>query len=789
MELAARVVDLTRALLDTANSESGAQEVVRLVHDWLTREGVDQKEYKYCLSSIGGIAFPNERGLSLRSCIQSADQKMSTISGLKLRLSAAIGRSMAFDDNFTYIVTTVATLMAFYSLEYITEALCYMALDQGGHEEEINIRYSIRQTRLTPVLRKFVESVALHVVNAGSTLQVLPPELQKFYVHKHPLSPETFSALTMAIQRSNEEMLITCTNFPHDLTSWLLSHFHGNLEISVCGLVVYEEALGRVPKNLRIIVKTSCESASKISCASFSEGSVEMAARVGGSYQTLINELSCHTVAQPVDRQKLYTTSILYHRQHEILNSQETAEVHLAAQCMLKWLLDIEVRPHPHSVGFIALQGREDESRFNKRVKIQDLVARYPSFVFKNKGQKKDNMIVYRIPDGCPALLHSQSGNDVIVWSGYPHHDAYQDLAEHSWKSIIECFPIAISAIEWAKSRCTCSSCAKGEPLGSGKIGCLRDAALDELLFLLAHGIVDSFGLDDTSGLIDMESQKDALRVLLAELIFQSVILWNAWFSFTALAYLGGTRSALNSRRGDGWNVFAAFQYGNLVIASPWLDLNHDINGRLFFGAFTSQGQLCGVSGEFAAIQTEKVMETAEIVRSDSASSEVDENEARPDDAVLETAIIGAAGIPFRLLTMVRSCSYRRIVDPADAIMGLYRAIIPKCNHLNDMYGKISKAHYREFTFDQILGEWNKDYISTQQSASFDESRKRNVTVTFDTALKYNVALSLAYPESVVHGDQCCAQCAITILKNDGELPSSIIRTVAKVGTRMIENS
>lgn len=664
MELATRVIDLTRALLDTANSESKGQEVVRLVQDRLTREGVDRNEYEYCLSSICGKAFPNESGLRIRTKIQSADRELSTISGLRLRLSAAIGRSMAFDNNFTYIVTTVAALMAFYSLENITKALCYMALDQGGHEEEINITYSIHQTRLTPVLGKFVESVALHVVNAGSTLKIVPPELQRFYVHKHPLSPETFSALTMAIQRTNEEILITSTHFPHDLISWLLSHFHGTLEISVCGLVVYDAALGKVPQNLVIIIKTSCEAATQASCAPLAAGSVEMTTRVGGSFHTLVKELSCHTVAKPIDRQKLYSTSTLYNWQHEILNSQEAAEVHLAAQCMLKWLLDVEVAPNSHSTGFVALQDREDERAFNRRVKIQELMARYPSFVSKNKGRKQGNAIIYHIPDKSRAILHSHSRINGYAWPGYPHqYDSVQNLAENTWKNILDCFPIATSAIEWAKSRCSCNSCAKGASLGSGKVGCLREAALDELLFLLAHGVVDSFGLDDVSGLVDMEIQKDTLRMIFAELIFHGVILWNTWFTFVALVYLGGSWTALNSPKGEGWNIFAAFQYGNLVIASPWLNLNSDMDERVFFGASTSQGQLCGVSGEFAAIRTEKAMATPEIAKSGSTLKDVDYDEATPDDAVLETAIIGAAGIPFRLLTMVRSHSYRRIVD------------------------------------------------------------------------------------------------------------------------------
>ncbi|KAF2268572.1 hypothetical protein CC78DRAFT_565446 [Lojkania enalia] len=788
MEVAAKVVDLTRALLDTVNSESGAQEIVRLVQDWLTREGVDRKEYEYCLSSIGGLAYPNERGLSIRSNIQSADQKMSTISGLKLRISAAIGRWMAFDDNYVYIVTTVATLMAFHGIEDTTEALCNMALDEGGHQNETRMRYSIHRTRLTPVLRKFVESVALHVVNAGSTLKILPPEIQKFYVHKHPLDPSMFSALTMAIQRSDGEMLITCTNFPHDLVSWVLSHFHGYLEISVSGLIVFEEALGRVPKKLLILVKKSCEDESVGSCVISGQDIVEMTTRVGGSFQTLFSDAACHTVARPADRQKLYSTSMLYHCQHRILTQQETAEVHLAAQCMLKWLMDLEVRPHRHSVGFAAWQNGEEEHRRYKRVKIQDLMARYPSFIFENCGQKNSSIIVYRIPDDCSVALQRQAKVEVDVWQGIPYHRAHEDLSQRSWKDIIGCFPIAMSAIQWTKRRCACSSCKREEPLGSGKVGCLREAALDELLLLLSHGIVDSFGLDDTSGLADIESEREALRIIFAELVFQGVVLWNTWFALAALAFLGGKWSTLHSQIGEGWTIFAAIQYGSLVIAAPWLDLTNPINERIFFGASISQGQLCGTSGEHAVVQTERVMEMAEVAGSETFSGGGSRNETvASDDAMLDTAIIGAADIPFRLLTMVRSASYRRIIDPSDALMAVHRAHFPTCSHRKETDEKISRAHYREFTFNHIVGEWSKDHISTDQPANSDRSKKRNITVLLDTNLKYNVALSLAFDGSTVQGEQCCTQCALAFSTTD-ILPSTIIRTTTRVSTRLIEN-
>jgi hypothetical protein len=170
---------------------------------------------------------------------------------------------------------------------------------------------------------------------------------------------------------------------------------------------------------------------------------------------------------------------------------------------------------------------------------------------------------------------------------------------------------------------------------------------LDELLLLLAHGIVDSFGLDDTSGLVDLKSQNDALRILFARLIFHGMIFWNTWFSFVSLAYLGGTWSALESPKGEGWSIFAAFQYRNLVIASPWLDLNAKLDKRMFFGASASPGQLCGVSGQFAAVQTEKVMKTAETVALYPTVREMARDAADMDGAVLETAVIGTAGSPF----------------------------------------------------------------------------------------------------------------------------------------------
>jgi hypothetical protein len=125
-------------------------------------------------------------------------------------------------------------------------------------------------------------------------------------------------------------------------------------------------------------------------------------------------------------------------------------------------------------------------------------------------------------------------------------------------------------------------------------------------------------------------------------------------------------------------------------------------------------------------------------------------------------------------------------VDPADVIMALYHAAFPVCDHPRSNYGELDKVQYTEFTFDRVLGGWNKDHIATQNGSSSDGPRKRNITVILDSALKYNVALSLAYPGTVVYGGQCCAQCAVTVLNRDGRLPSSIIRTASNLGPKLV---
>lgn len=172
--------DLTRALLDTLEKGSSVSGAVSEVLQWLARERIEKAEYIYCVEQAAGITFPNEDGLQLRQKILNSERRLQKVAGLKLVMSGAVGRSLALDPAYCYMVSTVAAIMTHHDYEYTVDALCEMIADRGRREAGVNYSYSIHRIRLKPVLSKIVESIALNVVNAGHDLGGLPPSWQVF---------------------------------------------------------------------------------------------------------------------------------------------------------------------------------------------------------------------------------------------------------------------------------------------------------------------------------------------------------------------------------------------------------------------------------------------------------------------------------------------------------------------------------------------------------------------------------------------------------------------------------
>ena len=76
-------------------------------------------------------------------------------------------------------------------------------------------------------------------------------------------------------------------------------------------------------------------------------------------------------------------------------------------------------------------------------------------------------------------------------------------------------------------------------------------------------------------------------------------------------------------------------------------------------------------------------------------------------DNLLQTAIVGATGLPYRLLVIIKSGSSRRVVDPAGVVMCLARSERPHCEHSpSNGRHSITKDLYRTWTFTEVLAYW-----------------------------------------------------------------------------------
>jgi hypothetical protein len=230
MEVVPKTFDLARACADATVNGNTILSAGRELARWMARECIMESEFKYFQSLTRAVTFPNEDGLRIRDGLMDAIPKFKKLGGLHLMQSGSIGRMLALDPNYCYIVSTVSVLLAYHSIPYAVSALCNMALDTKGgiyNGRDDNYPYDIRRTRLRPVMEKVVHSVALNVVNCGHDLRDMPFRLEGCCVHS--LGDATFAAAVMSIQRSDGDLLVQCDNFLGDLFLWLLNHWQGKL--------------------------------------------------------------------------------------------------------------------------------------------------------------------------------------------------------------------------------------------------------------------------------------------------------------------------------------------------------------------------------------------------------------------------------------------------------------------------------------------------------------------------------------------------------------------------------
>lgn len=139
--------------------------------------------------------------------------------------------------------------------------------------------------------------------------------------------------------------------------------------------------------------------------------------------------------------------------------------------------------------------------------------------------------------------------------------------------------------------------------------------------------------------------------------------------------------------------------------------------------------------------------------------------------AKIETAIIGAGEESYRLLTMVRTGSSLRIMDPSGTVTALIRSSFPRCEP--DCHLKINPEEETEpllWAFDEALGFWDPTNMLPEDEGGA-AIRQVWITQVGNERLSLNIAMGLSPHGCVVQGSSLCHHCAIAATSSQGRLP------------------
>lgn len=240
--------------------------------------------------------------------------------------------------------------------------------------EGVKYSYTFTRTRVIPVIDKFVESIFLHVVNVGKyKFFELPVELDGLC--QHPMTAPPLAAIIMEVQKSKGDIMIMTDKFPPDLVSWLLVHFHGQIEIFVGSKMVYTKTLEQEEKKLKFLLRNTCSTSDSCLELANPDRHIEVSVFTAGAFKTVLKDnYSFSPSSAPSDRQRLYSLDVLRHWQLR-LDKDEKNKIRLVAQEIVKWLLNLPVKPRGHDVGFLRVT--KEHGPKSRITRVADLFAMF----------------------------------------------------------------------------------------------------------------------------------------------------------------------------------------------------------------------------------------------------------------------------------------------------------------------------------------------------------------------------------------------------------------------------
>jgi hypothetical protein len=158
---------------------------------------------------------------------------------------------------------------------------------------------------------------------------------------------------------------------------------------------------------------------------------------------------------------------------------------------------------------------------------------------------------------------------------------------------------------------------------------------------------------------------------------------------------------------------------------------------------------------------TMQVMDMSEPSTSTEISADLHNDQAlRHDDSSMkiDSAIVSTE-YGHRLLTIVSTEHYQRVVDPAFALLSLARSLEVHCDHEPSRH-KTGDLGVQFQTIDTIFGTWDLAPEVEGESISPENLTSPSTTYILDDNMKFNCILGLCVDGCLLLGATGCMECA-----------------------------
>ncbi|KAI1407945.1 hypothetical protein F5Y13DRAFT_205169 [Hypoxylon sp. FL1857] len=808
MELAARSIDLLKALGDTANSPDSIVRTGLELGRWLGRERLNERELQLCLQHARSLVFPNANSFHFyQAVLTNSPPKHAAL--FVVQTSGSLGRLMANDLNLRWLASTVAGLFQFHSEKFISDAICTFIFQarrpSKGLLSKHQLEYNDDRVKMQPVLDKIISSIWFYIVNSGTIksgigeLLPLPKVIEEVCVKGHHLQSYDLGTVIAQLQGCEGELLIESEHLIKNLTSWLIYHFNGHIRVVLGGNVIYNKNAEEngFPKRIEVRVCNSCprdEECTMGANTTISELHVYtiVAGNLQSLFQTEYTDSSRLFETEPRIRSKLYNTSIGYPKttagRDSIKNLVRCTTVHI-----VDWMLKLPVLKslQQHDLTFEVDAGQTN-GMSEKNTRLANILARLPSILNLGWPEYPISTFVYAEPaagdqsDG--ASINSEEE------SSAPPQDSYtkwvKGLDNPVLKTVLEHYPILRDTLREVKKSCFCWSCRNSIPTNGIAIypGCLQHKALIEIMQLIAHAIVDSFGCDDVSAVSRIELEDLGVLEVLGT-IAEGQLRWNDWFTVAARTYLGcppptkiklGKSQILNEMPqmkglpATFTPCVIAVQYGGLAVIAPWIDMSIDmcqckpfsmeaVAGRLGLPSEDpAQLRMQSVEGDFAVIEARdaEVLEHGLINIMNGAKMFTEAAIQRDDTAInVDVILVNSDLSRYQLWLRMSTTTRSRLVDPSCAMRAACQLGAKiKCNHATGSPSDIDtsiRGLVRTHSFNDVLGFWSDN--AGPMKVPSEETPIITISPVCDTYHGLNTVLSFgsSLPLILSHETSC----------------------------------